>query len=315
MSQSLRILFMGTSDFAVPALQALRQNNYEVLLVVTQPDRPAGRGLELKASPVKKVALDMGLEVFQPEKIKAPEAIGKLQALQPDVTVVAAYGQILPLSVLEVSKTACLNIHGSILPKYRGAAPIHYAVMAGEKETGVTIMYMNEKMDEGDILLVRKTHIGANETTGEVHDRLAGLGADGLLEALELLRKGSAPRVPQNHLAATYSPSLKREQCRVRWDGTAQQAVDKIRGLNPWPVAETHWKEMDIRLFSATVQGGGNENKKPGEVLAVNKDGILVNTNLETVLIKELQPSGKKRMKAYDFTLGHPTFKPGEILS
>jgi methionyl-tRNA formyltransferase len=306
---------MGTSDFAVPALQALRQNNYEVLLVVTQPDRPAGRGLELKASPVKKVALDMGLEVFQPEKIKAPEAIGKLQALQPDVTVVAAYGQILPLSVLEVSKTACLNIHGSILPKYRGAAPIHYAVMAGEKETGVTIMYMNEKMDEGDILLVRKTHIGANETTGEVHDRLAGLGADGLLEALELLRKGSAPRVPQNHLAATYSPSLKREQCRVRWDGTAQQAVDKIRGLNPWPVAETHWKEMDIRLFSATVQGGGNENKKPGEVLAVNKDGILVNTNLETVLIKELQPSGKKRMKAYDFTLGHPTFKPGEILS
>ncbi|HXL73575.1 MAG TPA: methionyl-tRNA formyltransferase, partial [bacterium] len=177
MSQPFRILFMGTSDFAVPALQALHQNQYEIALVVTQPDRPAGRGLELKAAPVKKTALDLGLEIYQPEKIKSPEAVEKLQALKPDVTVVVAYGQILPPSVLQVAKTACLNIHGSILPKYRGAAPIHYAVMAGEKETGVTIMYMNEKMDEGDILLIKKTPIGPEETTGEVHDRLAVLGA------------------------------------------------------------------------------------------------------------------------------------------
>jgi len=315
LSQSLRILFMGTSDFAVPALKALRQNNYEVLLVVTQPDRPAGRGLELKASPVKKVALELGLEVYQPEKIKAPEAVERLKVLKPDVTIVAAYGQILPSSVLQVSQLACLNIHGSILPKYRGAAPIHYAVMAGEKETGVTIMYMNEKMDEGDILLLRKTPIGADETTGQVHDRLALLGAEGLLEALELLKQGKAPRQPQNHLSATYSPSLKREQCRVRWDGTAQQAADKIRGLNPWPVAETQWKELNLKLLSAAAQGGENDKKKPGEIMAVNKDGILVNTGSGTVLIKELQPPGKKRMKAYDFTLGHSDFKPGEILS
>jgi methionyl-tRNA formyltransferase len=315
LSQSFRILFMGTSDFAVPALKALHQNKYEIVLVVTQPDRPAGRGLELKASPVKKAALELGLPVYQPEKIKNPEAVEKLQALKPDVTVVAAYGQILPLSVLQAAKTACLNIHGSILPKYRGAAPIHYAVMAGEKETGVTLMYMNEKMDEGDILLIKKTPIGPEETTGEVHDRLAVLGAQGLLETLELLKEGKAPRLPQNHLGATYSPSLKREQCRVRWDATASQVVNKIRGLNPWPVAETKWKEMDLKVLSAVVQNPSPNEKNPGEILMISKDGILVNTGLGSVLIQEIQPPGKKRMKAYDFTLGQPLFKPGEILS
>lgn len=315
MSQPFRILFMGTSDFAVPALQALRQNNYEIALVVTQPDRPAGRGLELKASPIKKAALELGLEVYQPEKIKSPEAVEKLQAVKPDVTVVSAYGQILPLSVLQIAKTACLNIHGSILPSYRGAAPIHYAVMTGEKETGVTLMYMNEKMDEGDILLIKKTSIGRDENTGEVHDRLAVLGAEGLMEALELLKQGKAPRIPQNHLAATYSPSIKREQCKVRWDGTASQVVNKIRGLNPWPVAETQWKEMDLKLLSASVYNAAPNEKKPGEILMVSKDGILVNTGLGEVLIQEIQPPGKKRMKAYDFTLGHPDLKPGEWLS
>jgi methionyl-tRNA formyltransferase len=186
--------------------------------------------------------------------------------------------------------------------------------MAGEKETGVTIMYMNEKMDEGDILLVEKTAIGIEETTGEVHDRLAVLGADGLMEALELLKQSKAPRAPQNHLAASYSPSIKREQCKVRWDATAKQVVDKIRGLNPWPVAETQWKELNLKLLLATVQNSEAKQKKPGEILMVSKDGILVNTGLGDVLIKELQPPGKKRMKAYDFTLGHSDFKPGEIL-
>src|SRR5579885_2241737 len=215
MNRPLRILFMGTSDFAVPALQALHSAGYDLPLVVTQPDKPAGRGLELKASPVKKKALELSLEVFQPEKVKTPESVQRLQSLAPDVTVVAAYGQILPPSVLQIPKTACLNIHGSLLPRYRGAAPIHYAVMAGEPETGVTIMHMNEKMDEGDMLLAKKTPIGPAETTGEVHDRLARLGAEGLLEALALLEQGKAPRVPQDHSKATYAPSLKREQCRI----------------------------------------------------------------------------------------------------
>lgn len=305
---------MGTSDFAVPALQALRQNGHEVALVVTQPDRPAGRGLELKASPVKKAALDLGLEVFQPEKVRTPDAVEKLKAVQPDVTVVAAYGQILPSSVLQIPKVACLNIHGSILPKYRGAAPIHYAVMNGDAETGVTLMYMNEKMDEGDVLLVEKTPIGAEETTGQVHDRLAQLGAKGLLKALELLKQGHAPRVPQDPSKATYSPSLKREQCRLKWDGTAEEVVNQVRGLQPWPVAETRWKEMDLKIHSAgvaVVEGEG----KPGQVVAVSKEGVVVSTKWGQVLLKEIQPPGKKRMNAYDFTLGHAEFKPGEHLS
>jgi len=305
---------MGTSDFAVPAFKALAEAGHELVLVVTQPDRPAGRGLELKASPLKLAALEKGIEVFQPEKIKTAEALEKLHSLDVDVAVVAAYGQILPGDVLRLPKLACLNIHGSILPKYRGAAPIHYAVMAGEKETGVTIMYMNEKMDEGDILLVRKTPIGPEETTGDVHDRLAQLGSEGLLEALGLLAEGKAPRTPQDHSKATYAPSLKREQCVIRWDRTAKEVVDHIRGLNPWPVAETRWKQMSLKVLSARSATDDRQGK-PGEVLLIDKAGISVGTGKGAVVVKEVQPPGKRRMSAYDFTLGQPNFKKGEMFS
>src|SRR5258708_9034133 len=205
MDKPFRVLFMGTSDFAVPALEFLHSAGYKIPLVSRQPDRPAGRGLELKEVTVKKKALQFQLAVFQPEKIKAPEAIETLKKAEVDVAVVAAYGQILPASVLQLPKLACLNIHWSILPKYRGGAPIHYAVINGEKETGVTIMYMNEKMDEGDILLIKTTAIGPEETTGEVHDQLAQIGAEGLLEALKLLEQGKAPRTPQDSTKATYA--------------------------------------------------------------------------------------------------------------
>lgn len=307
-----RILFMGTSDFAVPALQALHSAGYSIPLVVTQPDRPAGRGLELKPSPVKKKAVELGIEVFQPEKIKAPEAVEAIRKTQPDVTAVAAYGQILPSAVLQIPKTACLNIHGSILPKYRGAAPIHYAVMAGEKETGVTIMYMNEKMDEGDMLLVKKTPIDPKETTGEVHDRLAQLGAEGLLEALKLLEQGKAPRLSQDHSKATYAPSLKRDQCKLQWPKTAAEVANQVRGLSPWPGAETSWKGLELKVHKASVvERKGN----PGEVLEVSKEGVLVGAGIGAVRLIEIQPPGKKKMNAYDFTLGHPDFKPGVTLS
>ncbi len=315
MNTPFRILFMGTSDFAVPALQALRDKGFPIVLVVTQPDRPAGRGLELKASPVKKLALELGLPLYQPEKIKTPESVETLVKAQPDVMVVAAYGQILPKSVLEIPKVAALNIHGSILPKYRGAAPIHYAVMAGEKETGVTIMYMNEKMDEGDGLLVKRTPIGPEETTGNVHDRLAVLGAEGLVEALELLRDGKAPRTPQDHAKATFSPSIKREKCLVKWDKSPQEIVNQVRGLSPWPLAETLWREQNLKLYSAKVDAHPAEGKRPGEVLEIKKDGIVVAGGGGAILLKEIQPPGKKKMSAYDFTLGHKDFKPGEILS
>jgi methionyl-tRNA formyltransferase len=312
-----KIIFMGTSEFAVPALKALQTVGHEVALVVTQPDRPAGRGLELKASPVKNQALAFGMEVFQPEKIKSPEAVETLKKIQPNVIVVAAYGQILPSSVLQMPKIACLNIHGSILPKYRGAAPIHYAIMEGERKTGVTIMYMSEKMDEGDILLVKETPIGEEETTGEVHDRLARLGAEGLLEALEFLNQGKAPRIPQDPSRATYAYSLKREQSRLNWTKTAQEIVNQVRGLTPWPVAETQWKDLNLRVFSSKRLEQSSGNGKPGEILEINKEGIRVAApkGSGSVLLREIQPPGKKKMNAYDFTLGHPDFKPGEILS
>jgi methionyl-tRNA formyltransferase len=315
LNQPFRILFMGTSDFAVPALRKIHEAGHSIPLVVTQPDRPAGRGLELKASPVKTAAQALGLQVFQPEKIGAPEAVEILKRLDADVAVVAAYGQILPSVVLKIAKQACLNIHGSILPKYRGAAPIHYAVMAGEKETGVTVIYMNEKMDEGDILLVEKATIGPEETTGETHDRLAVLGAEGLMKALELLKSGKAPRVPQEGSRASYAPSLKREQCRIHWQKTAREIHDQIRGLSPWPTAETQWKEMNLKIFTSGLIEGANAGGVPGKVLAIGKDGIQVAAAAGVVSLKEVQPPGKKRMPAYDFTLGHPSFKTGEIFS
>jgi methionyl-tRNA formyltransferase len=312
LNQPLRILFMGTSDFAVPALEALHSAGYKIPLVVTQPDRPAGRGLELKESPVKKKALQLQLPVFQPEKIKAPDAIESLKKAEADVVVVAAYGQILPASVLQLPKLACLNIHGSILPKYRGAAPIHYAVMNGEKETGVTIMYMNEKMDEGDILLIKTIPIGLEETTGEIHDHLAKLGSQGLLEALKLLGQGKASRIPQDPSKATYAPTLKREFCRLDWHSPAARVFNRVRGLSPWPGAETSWKGMDLKIHKAALD---SRNGKPGEVLEVSKEGVVVGAGIDSVRLIEIQPPGKKKMSAFDFTLGHPDFKPGEILS
>lgn len=312
MNNPFRILFMGTSDFAVPALQALHSAGFTIPLVVTQPDRPAGRGLELKPSPVKKMTAEWGLPVFQPDKIKMPEAIETLRKSEPDVAVVAAYGQILPADVLGIPKVACLNIHGSILPKYRGAAPIHYAIISGEKETGVTIMYMNEKMDEGDMLLIKKTPIGPEETTGLVHDRLARLGAEGLLESLELLKQGKAPRISQDPAQATYAPSIKREFCRLDWNKPAVQVFNRVRGLSPWPGSETSWKGTDMKVHKAILE---NRKGKPGEVLEISKQGIVVAAGEGSVLLVEIQPPGKKKMSAYDFTLGQPDFKPGVVLS
>ncbi len=312
MASLFKVLFMGTSDFAVPALEALRSKGYDVPLVVTQPDKPAGRGLELKASPIKKKALELGLPVFQPEKIKIPEAVETLRAAQPDLVVVAAYGQILPASVLQIPKIACLNIHGSILPKYRGAAPIHYAVMNGETETGVTIMYMNEKMDEGDVLLVKKTPIGTEETTGEVHDRLAYVGVEGLMEALRLLGEGKAPRQPQDASHASYAPSIKREFCRLDWKAPAGCVFNRVRGLSPWPGAETSWRGMELKVYKTVLE---TRKGNAGEVLEISKQGVVVAAGVDSLRLIEIQPPGKKKMGAYDFILGHPDFRPGDVLS
>ncbi len=301
----------------MPILKALRFSSDLIALVVTQPDRPAGRGLELRASPVKTEALKLGLSIFQPEKIKEPEAVENIKQLNPDLLIVAAYGQILPKTVLEIPKIACLNIHGSLLPKYRGAAPIHYAVMAGETETGVTVIYMNEKMDEGDILLSEKIPVGADETTGRLHDRLSELGAKAILKSIELLAQGKAKRIPQEVSQATYAPSLKREQCKIQWDKTSAQIVNQVRGLSPWPSAETGWNGKQLKVFAAQIAAAEGSGKAPltGQVLSIEKEGITVAALQGRVLLKEVQPPGKRRMSAYDFSLGHPDFKIGETLA
>ncbi|MGH7739462.1 MAG: methionyl-tRNA formyltransferase [bacterium] len=310
-----KVVFMGTSDFAVPALKALQADSVPLLSVVTQPDRPAGRGLSLKASPVKRAALEMGLSVFQPEKIKTPEAVEFLENLKPDVIIVAAYGQILPSAVLQIPTVACLNIHGSLLPKYRGAAPIHYAILNGEVESGVTLIYMNEKMDEGDILLSEKMAIGSTENTGQLHDRMAELGAQSLLRALDLLAQSKAARTPQEAEKATYAPSLKREQCKIQWNADASRVVNQVRGLSPWPGAETQWNGKPLKVFSAQVESNEGSAETPGMVLSVQKEGITVAALKGRILLKEVQPPGKRRMSAHDFTLGHPDFKIGEKLT
>jgi methionyl-tRNA formyltransferase len=244
--------------------------------------------------------------------VRNSEAVETLRQTGADLAVVAAYGQILPSSVLQLPKVACLNIHGSILPKYRGAAPIHYAILNGETETGVTIMYMNEKMDEGDVLLIKKTPVSPEENTGEVHDRLAKIGAEGLLEAVKLLEAGKAPRTPQDAAQASYAPSIKREFCKLDWGWTASRIHNRVRGLCPWPVAETVWKGMELKVYQTQVverKGMG------GEVLEVSKEGVLVGAGAQSVRLLSIQPPGKKRMPAFDFTLGHPDFKVGEKLS
>jgi len=311
-SNTLRVVFMGTSDFAVPSLRSMDRDPFSVVCVVTQPDRPAGRGLEKRPSSVKRVALEKGWDVFQPEKMKDPEAVEHLRSFAPDLIVVAAYGQILPKNVLEMPSLACLNVHASLLPRWRGAAPIHYAVMAGDAETGVTIMYMNEKMDEGDRLLAKSIPIGADETTGQLHDRLEALGAETLSESLDLLLQGNAPRVPQDPALATYAPSLKREHCQIAWAQSASWVANRIRGLDPWPSAECLFEGVALKLFGASVTDG---HGTPGLILALGPEGATVAAGEGAIRFSGIQPPGKRRMGPKEFSLGHSAFKIGAVLS
>ncbi len=285
MLDPLRVVFMGTSDFAVPSLLSLDRSPYQVACVVTQPDRPAGRGLQPRPSVVKRAAMEK------------------------DLIVVVAYGQILPKEVLDLPRLACLNVHGSLLPRWRGAAPIHHAIMAGDRQSGVTLMHMNERMDEGDILLTRSVEIGERETTGELHDRLAALGVVVLQEGLDALISGKGIRTPQDPALATYAPSLKREGSRVRWDRSAREVADLIRGLDPWPSAETSLG--DVSFGASVAEGRG----APGTLLALSKDGAVVAAGEGAVRFTVLQPPGKRRMGPLEFSLGHSAFKIGVVLS
>ncbi|MBD5133037.1 MAG: methionyl-tRNA formyltransferase [Clostridiales bacterium] len=302
----MRIVFMGTPDFAVPSLNALADAGHEICGVFTQPDKPKNRGMKLQQSPVKERALELGLSVYQPAKMRDGEALGILQELKPDLIAVAAYGKILPVDILELPRLGCVNVHSSLLPRYRGAAPINWAILNGDDETGVTIMCMAEGMDTGDILAQAKTPIDINENAAQLFDRLAQMGGPLLVEMVRELEAGTAKPVPQDEALASHAPMLSRELSPMDWNKTARQLHDQARGLYPWPTATAVLDGIRCKI-PRTALSGESTNKAPGAVLQADKKGLRVACGDGGVLdILELQPDGKKAMAAPAFLLGHP---------
>lgn len=312
----MRIVFIGTGEIGVPTLRALLDSEHEVLAIVTQPDKPVGREQRIEAPPIKKAitgsdgfqtpkAFGAGkpplLEVLQPTKIKDPQTIEEIRRLTPDVIVVVAYGQILPRDVLEIPRLACLNLHASLLPRWRGAAPIQAAIAAGDSETGITVMYMDEGLDTGDILSQRNLEILPNDTGGSLHDRLAQIAPETLLESLRLLAAGNAPRIPQANARATYAPKLKREHGQIDWSESAEAIARKIRAHNPWPGAFMKVGDQNLKVFSASVV---DLNGQPGEILRSDKD-LIVATGKGALSLTEVQLEGKRRMSAGEFLRGY----------
>ena len=301
----LRIIFMGTPDFAAATLKALIDGPDEIVAVVTQPDRAKGRGKKLTPPPTKVLAEAVGIPVLQPTKIKTENFRNGLLTYQPDLIVVTAYGRILPKSLLDLSPLGCINVHGSLLPKYRGAAPIQWAVINGEKETGVTIIQMDAGMDTGDMLLSAKITTAPDETAGSLFDKLAVLGSATLLTAIKGLQEGTIIPVPQDHDLATVAPMLKKDDGLIDWHKDAKEIECLIRGLDPWPTAFCFLDGKRLRLFRPEVLHQDSD-APPGTVLQADKRGILVACGKNTLLTKEIQPEGKKRMTVESFLCGHP---------
>ncbi|MCE5265659.1 MAG: methionyl-tRNA formyltransferase [Deltaproteobacteria bacterium] len=306
------ILFMGTPDFAVPALEGLVKGGWPVKVVVTQPDRPQGRGRTLAPPPVKVAAEKLGLTVLQPEKVRHPEFLQTFRELAPNMVVVAAFGQILPGEIIHGPRYGCINIHPSLLPKYRGAAPINRAIMAGEEKTGVTIMQMDEGVDSGPILLQEETPIGPEENFGELHDRLALMGAEMLRMAMAMWISGTLLPRPQDHSLATAAPRISREECRIDWSWDCRRIVWLIRGLSPVPGAFTSLGGKQLRIYAATAEPGAVA-EGPGTIAGEASGTLRVAAGGGCVLLKEVQAEGKKRMAVRDFLRGY-RIAPGQRL-
>lgn len=303
---SMRIVFMGTPDFAAASLKKLIDEKYDIAAVFTQPDKPRDRGMKLSYSPVKELALENNIPVYQPTKLRDGTATELIKSLRPDILVVVAYGRILPDDMLEVPKYGAINVHASLLPKYRGAAPIQWAVLNGDKITGVTTMYLASEMDTGDIIYTAETEIGEFETSGELFDRLMVMGAELLDRTLRDIEAGTAPRTQQDHSKASYVKMLDKSLSPIEWAKTPRDIIKQIYGLQPWPVATAELDGKVFKIYSAEYTQNKTV-KAPGSVVSAGKKGIeIACLGGETLLITELQAAGKKRMKASDYLLGHP---------
>ncbi|MCL2367861.1 MAG: methionyl-tRNA formyltransferase [Oscillospiraceae bacterium] len=310
----MRILFMGTPDFACPSLEALYRAGHEICGVFTQPDKPKNRGMQMVFPPVKELALSHGTAVYQPETLRDSVALEHIRALAPELIVVVAYGKILPQEILDLPPHGCINVHASLLPKYRGAAPIQWAVLNGERVTGVTIMQMDVGLDTGDSLTVRETEILPDETAGQLFTRLSHLGAELLADTIPAIADGTAQRTPQNHEKATHAPPLNRGMSPVDWTRSATEIVNQVRGLNPWPMATTIIGAKTFKLHTAHV--GANSVRPcstpttilstPGTILSTGSDGLEIACGDGSVIITTLQAPGKRAMSAADYLRGNP---------
>ncbi len=316
----MRIVFMGTPDFAVPSLRMLLDEGYEVAAVVTQPDRPKGRKRELAPSPVKAFASERGLPVLQPERMRSPDAVQAVAAYEPELIVTAAYGQILPRAVLDLPRLGCINVHGSLLPRYRGGAPIQRSVMNGEKMTGVTLMYMAEGLDTGDMIARVEVPIADEDTAGTMFGKLSLAGAELLRQWLPRIAAGDAPRVPQNEAEATYAPNLTREDERIDWSRSARDIFNRVRGLHPMAGGFTLWNGGVFKVWGCRAPGDADkqlrpewERLAPGAVLESGSFGIRVRTGDGSIVLTEVQPAGKKTLPASEFAKG-ARLAPGTVL-
>ena len=306
-----KIVFMGTPAFSAPILRMLVEEGYEVISVVTQPDRPVGRKKVLTPTPVKEEALRLGLPVYQPEKLKNPDELQHVLDLAPDLIVTAAFGQILPSALLEAPKLGAINVHASLLPAYRGGAPIHQAIIDGQQETGVTIMYMVDRLDAGDIISQTAVEIGKTDHTGSMFEKLSRAGTELLKKTLPSIIEGTNKRIPQEEEKVTFARNISREQERIDWSKSAGAIYNQVRGLHPWPVAYTTFQKANMKIWW-TEEGSSSKSGAPGEVVELTDDAILVQTGEGILAIRELQPAGKKRMTAKDYLKG-PKIQAGDL--
>ncbi|HDF2823676.1 TPA: methionyl-tRNA formyltransferase [Clostridioides difficile] len=308
----MKIVFMGTPDIAVPCLQKIIDEKYEILGVVTQPDKPKGRGKKLGMSPVKELAIENNIPVYQPVKARDKEFIDKIKSLNPDVIVVVTFGQILPKEILEIPKLGCINVHVSLLPKYRGAAPINWVIINGEEKTGVTTMYMDEGLDTGDMILKTEVNLDENITAGELHDKMMNIGAETLKETLRLIEEGNVPREVQNHEEFSYAPIMNKSLGNIDFSKSAREIHNLVRGVNPWPSAYTTYNDVIMKVWKTKVLDE-KSTKDVGTIIDVSKDGIKVSTIDNVLLIEEIQMPNKKRMLVGEYIKGN-TIETGLVL-